>query len=72
MIFQNVGFKDQTIYHRMEPGNYTLQFKSSASGLKMFEDLPIKLAPGALYTVYTIGYNTDDSKRKAILVQDGV
>ena len=78
-IFQNVGYKDYSLYHRMNPGDYTLHFNASASGLKLFDDLDVQLKPGMLYSLYTIGYDTDGEsvgdgdgeKRRAILIPDG-
>ena len=79
-IFQNVGYKDYSLYHRMKPGDYTLSFTSAASGLKLFNDLDVQLQPGTLYSVYTIGYNAvgkadgdvDGAKRGVILMPEGM
>lgn len=71
-IFENIGYKDISIYHRMPPGNYTLQFLSSASGLKMLNNLDVTLEPGKIYTVYAFGYDEEGGQHKTVLVPEGM
>lgn len=72
MIFQNIGFKESSQYHRISPGDYTLEFISSASGLQMFPLIDIRIDPGMLYTIYTIGYYSDEGRRQILIAPDGI
>jgi hypothetical protein len=68
-IFQNIEYREITEYHKFNPGDYTLGFDSSASGIPLFNNLNVSLQPGNVYTVYTIG-NNEDGERKAALITD--
>jgi hypothetical protein len=69
-IFENVGFKGYSIYHRMAPGDYTINLTSASSGLDIYNDINVRLEPGKLYTLYTIGYDVNNIKRGTVLLND--
>ena len=71
-LFQNIAYKENSDYIRMQPGNYTLSFTSSSSGVPLFNDLNIQLLPAIQYSLYAIGYNADNIKRSVILTPDGL
>lgn len=71
-ILQNTAYKDISLYRRLTPGAHTLEFSSSASGLRLLPLFPIDLNPAMLYTVYLIGFSSGDAERKILLLPEGI
>jgi hypothetical protein len=71
-LFQNVAYKEITEYRQITPGDYTLSFDSSASGIPLFGELEVSLQPGKVYTVYTIGNNTTGERRVELITDSDI